>query len=355
MLRAMPPRLVLRRMCGVLGALVLFAAVGCSGDEPSDTGGSSVTSPATPPATSPATSPSTPPTDDAAVPPAITGQLEGVRVTEGKNGAPKLDVETPYTIAQTTVQVLSEGDGREAAEGDQVVTQILLVIGRSGNTIDSSYDRSQPLTFQLQAGGVLPGLYSALLGQTAGSRIALAIPPAQGFGTQGNTQFGIEPTDTLVAVMDIERVTDIPESAEGRGKPAPADLPELRLNGKGIPQEFVADGDEPKQVKELVAAPVIVGEGPKVEPGQSLTVHYVGQLYPDGKIFDQTWGGDPFGFQVGTNSVIVGWDQGLVGQRVGSRVLLAIPSDLGYGKEGGGQDIPPDADLIFVIDILAAG
>ncbi|MBA3718697.1 MAG: FKBP-type peptidyl-prolyl cis-trans isomerase [Nocardioidaceae bacterium] len=341
------PRRVLRRVVGVLCGLVLLSAVACSGDdEPSDAGDSS--------ATSQATSPSSPPTDDAAVPPAVSGQLDGVSVTEGKDGQPKLDVRTPYTVAETTVQVLSEGEGREAAEGDQVVTQILLVNGRSGNIIDSSYDRRQPLTFQLQAGGVLPGLYSALLGQTAGSRIALAIPPAEGFGTQGNQQFGVEPSDTLVAVMDIERVTEVPESAEGRGKPAPGDLPELQLSGEGIPREFAADGDEPEQVKELIAAPVIVGEGPKVQPGQSLTVHYLGQLYPDGAIFDQSWDGEPFGFQVGTGGVISGWDQGLVGQRVGSRVLLAVPSDLGYGKQGS-PDVPPNADLIYVIDILAAG
>ncbi len=344
------PRRHLRRVLGTLGALVLLAAVGCSGDDdPTSAGGSS--------ATSQATSPS-PPTDgmppDAAVPPAVSGQLDGVSVTEGKDGQPKLDVRTPYTVAETTVQVLSEGEGREAAEGDQVVTQILLVNGRSGNTIDSSYDRRQPLTFQLQAGGVLPGLYSALLGQTAGSRIALAIPPDQGFGTQGNTQFGVEPSDTLVAVMDIERVTEVSASAEGRGKPAPGDLPELRVDGEGIPQEFVADGGEPEQVKELVAAPVIVGEGPKVQPGQSLTVHFLGQLYPDGTIFDQSWDKEPFGFQVATGGVISGWDQGLVGQRVGSRVLLAVPSDLGYGKQGS-PDVPPNADLIYVIDILAAG
>ena len=344
------PRRVLRRALGVLCGLVLLSTAACSGDdESSDASDSSATSEAT----SPSPPADTPP--DAAVPPAVSGQLDGVSVTEGKDGQPKLDVRTPYTVAETTVQVLSEGDGREAAEGDQVVTQILLVNGTSGNTIDSSYDRRQPLTFQLQAGGVLPGLYSALLGQTAGSRIALAIPPAEGFGTQGNAQFGVEPSDTLVAVMDIERVTEVPESAEGRGKPAPGDLPELRVDGEGIPREFVADGDEPEQVKELVAAPIIVvGEGPKVQPGQSLTVHYLGQLYPDGQIFDQSWGKEPFGFQVATGGVISGWDQGLVGQRVGSRVLLAVPSDLGYGKQGS-PDVPPNADLIYVIDILAAG
>lgn len=343
-----------RRLLSVLCGLVLLSAVACSGDDdPSDAAGSSPTSPATSPSP-PSDTPDDAVPPDGAVPPAVSGQLDGVSVAEGKDGQPRLDVRTPYTVAETTVQVLSAGEGRKAAEGDQVVTQILLVNGRSGNTIDSSYDRRRPLTFQLQAGGVLPGLYAALLGQTAGSRIALAIPPDQGFGTQGNTQLGVEPSDTLVAVMDIERVTDVPESAEGSKEPAPGDLPELRLDGRGIPREFVADGDEPQQVKELVSAPVIVGEGPRVQPGQTLTVHYLGQLYPDGKVFDQSWGEDPFGFQVGTGGVISGWDQSLVGQRVGSRVLLAVPSELGYRKQGS-PDVPPNTDLMYVIDILAAG
>jgi len=89
--------------------------------------------------------------------------------------------------------------------------------------------------------------------------------------------------------------------------------------------------------------------------GQSVTVQYTGQLYPDGNVFDSSWtNGQPFSFQLGGGNVIKGWDQGLVGQRVGSRAILVIPSELGYGAQGQGTDIPKNADLIFAVDILAA-
>ncbi len=344
----MPARL--RALLSLLVVPALLLATGCSDSEsePDDSaaGSTSVETPAA----------ADDPRSDTTVSPAATGELTGVTVSGPPDDEPRVRVEEGYSIGETTVQVLDQGSGPEAVDGDQVVTDIYLVNGRSGTVIDSSYDRKQPLRFQLQSAGILPGLYAGLLGQTAGSRIVLAIPPVDGFGAQGSPQFGVEPADTLVAVMDIEEVTEVPERAEGRDRAAPDDLPRLEVDADGTPQRFVAAGDEPESVKELVVAPVIVGEGPKVQPGQTLTVQYLGQVYPDGEIFGQSWTEEqPFGFQVGTGNVITGWDQALVGQRVGSRVVVAVPSDLAYGEQGGPPGVGPDTDLIFVIDILSAG
>lgn len=287
---------------------------------------------------------------------AATGELAGVTVTGAADAEPKLAIDDPFSVEETTTQVLTEGDGPPIREGNQVTVAYVLANGASGKVLDSSYDRGEPLVFQMQPDGILPGLYSGLLGQPAGSRLAVAVPPEAGFGPQGNPQFGVQPNETLVFVLDVEDVTDVAEMAEGERRAAPDDLPALEVDDEGVPQGFKAEGDEPGNVKELVAAPVIVGDGPKVQPGDTLTVQYLGQLYPDGAIFDQSWtGGQPFGFQVGTGAVIPGWDQGLTGQRVGSRVILAIPSDLAYGPQGQPPDIPADADLIFSVDILAAG
>jgi peptidylprolyl isomerase len=100
---------------------------------------------------------------------------------------------------------------------------------------------------------------------------------------------------------------------------------------------------------------VIKGKGPIVKRGQTIYVQYVGQIYPDGKVFDSSWSRGPFGTTIGEGAVIKGWDQGLVGQRVGSRVVLVIPSDLGYGSTGSTDGtIKPDEPLIFAVDILAA-
>ena len=103
----------------------------------------------------------------------------------------------------------------------------------------------------------------------------------------------------------------------------------------------------------LVVTPIVPGRGPRVKAGQQLTVNYVGVTYSDGKVFDSSWAnGQPATFPVGTGNLIPGWDQGLVGVPVGSRIQLDIPADLAYGeKPTGGQ---PAGDLRFVVDILQA-
>lgn len=339
---------MMRRPPVLLLVSMLMLAAACT-----DSGGGDT------PAADPTTPPeaTTEPTEPASGEvPVATGKLAGVTVTEGSGPGPKVEIAAPFSVAETTAQVLAEGDGRAIEEGDQVTVAYVLANGASGTVLDSTYEREQPQVFQMQDGGILPGLYAGLLGQTAGSRVALAVPPAAAFGPEGSPQFGVQPNETLVFVLDIEGVTDLPEMAEGQPRAAPDDLPRLRVDASGEPQRFVAEGDEPAELKEVVAAPIIVGDGPRVQPGQTLTVHYLGQLYPDGEVFDESWStGQPFGFQLGTNGVIPGWDQGLDGQRVGSRVVLAIPSDLAYGEAGQPPAIGPNADLIFSVDILAAG
>ena len=98
---------------------------------------------------------------------------------------------------------------------------------------------------------------------------------------------------------------------------------------------------------------LVQGTGPAVQSGQNLTVNYVGVSYTTGEEFDASWKtGQPFQFQVGTGNVIKGWDQGLIGVKVGSRVQLDIPSDLAYGDNpGSGQ---PAGPLRFVVDVLDA-
>jgi FKBP-type peptidyl-prolyl cis-trans isomerase len=83
-------------------------------------------------------------------------------------------------------------------------------------------------------------------------------------------------------------------------------------------------------------------------------VQYTGATLANGKVFDSSWTDQgAFATPIGTGQVIPGWDQGLVGQTVGSRVLLSIPSNLAYGAKGQGP-IPANAPLVFVVDILAA-
>ena len=106
----------------------------------------------------------------------------------------------------------------------------------------------------------------------------------------------------------------------------------------------------------LVVQPLIKGTGPVVTAGQTISVHYTGVIYDGGKQFDSSWDrGQPADFVIGKGQVIPGWDEGLVGQTVGSQVLLVVPPDKGYGAQGqSSAGIKGTDTLVFVVDILDA-
>ncbi|MEV0006302.1 FKBP-type peptidyl-prolyl cis-trans isomerase [Micromonospora sp. NPDC050980] len=107
------------------------------------------------------------------------------------------------------------------------------------------------------------------------------------------------------------------------------------------------------ELTKLKVTTLVKGTGPAVKAGQTITTNYVGVFYSDGKQFDSSWdNGQPATFPIGVGQVIKGWDQGLVGVPVGSRVQLDLPADLAYGdKAEGGR---PAGPLRFVVDVLAA-
>jgi peptidylprolyl isomerase len=117
------------------------------------------------------------------------------------------------------------------------------------------------------------------------------------------------------------------------------------------PVVHVPSGPAPTK---LQTKDIIVGTGPAAKSGSQVTVNYVGVLYKGGKEFDSSWKtGKPFGpFPLGQGQVIKGWDQGLVGMKVGGRRELIIPADLAYGAQGSPPTIPPNAPLVFVVDML---
>ena len=103
------------------------------------------------------------------------------------------------------------------------------------------------------------------------------------------------------------------------------------------------------QIEELTE-----GTGDEAKAGQTVTVNYRGTLQ-DGTLFDQSYGRAPFEFELGAGRVIRGWDEGVAGMREGGKRRLTIPSDLAYGKRGAGGVIPPDATLVFEVELLKAG
>ena len=104
---------------------------------------------------------------------------------------------------------------------------------------------------------------------------------------------------------------------------------------------------------ELVIEDLIVGDGAEAKPGDTVSTHYVGVAFSTGEEFDATWNrGAPLDFTVGIGQVIQGWDQGLLGMKVGGRRRLEIPSHMAYGDRGAGSAIAPGESLIFVVDLL---
>ena len=281
----------------------------------------------------------------------VATSIAGVSVSGEFGATPDVSIDSPVSVEQTTVETLSEGDGDEIAKGDTVIVDYVGLLGRTGDQFDSSYDRGQPATFDTT--GVLPGISQAVEGQTVGSRVVVGVAPADGFGAQGQPDAGIEGDDTLVFVIDVV-ARALPE-AVGEKQTLPPSLPQLQLDDNGQPTKFATTKQVEDAPDTLQAEVVVTGDGPEVETGQTLLAHYVGQIYPDGSVFDSSWAdGAPASFPIGVGQVIPCWDNALVGQTVGSRVILVCPPEEGYGETGNPQiGVKPTDTLIFSVDILA--
>jgi len=112
-------------------------------------------------------------------------------------------------------------------------------------------------------------------------------------------------------------------------------------------------------ITQLMKQDTKTGTGAEAAPGRQVQVHYTGWLYDEGRAdhkgrkFDSSRdGNEPFSFRLGAGQVISGWDQGVAGMRVGGQRTLTIPPDLGYGAQGAGGVIPPNATLVFDVELL---
>jgi peptidylprolyl isomerase len=104
--------------------------------------------------------------------------------------------------------------------------------------------------------------------------------------------------------------------------------------------------------KSLVSKDLITGTGAAAKAGDTITVNYVGALYNNGKVFDASWDrNQPYSTPIGEGALIKGWDEGMLGMRVGGRRELIIPPSLAYGKTGQGP-IPGNSTLVFIVDLL---
>jgi FKBP-type peptidyl-prolyl cis-trans isomerase len=310
------------RRIAVLAALPLLAAVAVAG-----CGGSS---------SSPSASPA-------------------VTVTGGFGTAPVVKIPAAKPGSTLKVTTVVHGSGQPLSKSDAFVGNFAIYVwsGTSHRLLQSTFKTGTPTLFP---GQLLPGLETALVGQKMGSRVVAVIPPKQGFGTSGDPSAGIKGTDTLVFVVDMIKGFGAKASVSGHQVSAGHGLPTVSDTNGAAPTIKIPSGKPPST---LVSKVLIKGTGPTVANGDTVVVQYTGVNWRTGQVFDASWkhgtDGEPFGFTIGASpsQVIPGWDKGLVGQTVGSRVLLVIPPADGYGTTGNSQaGIKGTDTLVFVVDIL---
>ena len=277
--------------------------------------------------------------------------IDSVDVSGDFGEKPTLEFDQPLEETTTSCRVLVAGTGPKVSEGSSITFDYVFFNGRDGSEITSSYG-AEPAEIVFDA-SLMEGIRVALDGLAEGSRVLVAITPEDAFGEQGDPESGVTGEDTILLIIDLTDVSEPStplERAEGTVVEPVAGLPTVVLADNGAPTITVPETDPPV---ELVAQVLIDGSGPEVEAGQTITVHYTGVLWDGGETFDSSWdSGSPTSFSIGTGAVIAGWDKGLVGQTVGSQVLLVIPGPDAYpdGRPG----IPAGATLVFVVDILDA-
>ncbi|MEV4555649.1 FKBP-type peptidyl-prolyl cis-trans isomerase [Kitasatospora sp. NPDC049285] len=254
---------------------------------------------------------------------------------------------------QFVVSVVTEGTGATVNKGDWVTVNYTAKDWTTGKDLASSYDSGgKPQLYQAGSGQLVPAFDQSVVGKKVGSRLLVVAPPAAGFGSQGSSALGVGKDDTVVFVLDVVESVPQDSTISGQMTEPPATAPQVKDNGKAAPTITIPAGQAPPT--ELQQYVLVKGTGAEVKSGQTLVVQYTGVTWADGKQFDSSWNhGGAQALQVGTGSLIKGWDQGLVGQTVGSRVMLVVPPSLGYGDKASGS-IPANSTLVFVIDILEA-
>nr|WTB30077.1 FKBP-type peptidyl-prolyl cis-trans isomerase [Streptomyces sp. NBC_00830] len=312
----------MRRLAGLLVVPLLLLSAACGSDKGSDSDSATASKNGFP---------------------AITaGAKFGEKPTLSKGqGDPPKELKT---------QVISGGDGAKLKNGDAIQVNYLGQAWDSAKPFDNSFDRKQPFDLTLGAGMVIKGWDQGLVGQKVGSRVELVIPPDLGYGAQG--QGDIKPNATLVFVVDILKATQIPASAKGTAVAQDnVDLPKVGTNTDGKAPSVKIPGKTDPPTK-LVSNYILESKGDVIKETDSVVVNYVGLLWKDGKTFDSTYAqGKTQTFPL-AQVTLKGLKNGLIGKKIGSRVLLVIPPDQAFGDKAQ-QSIPAKSTLVFAVDLLA--
>lgn len=253
------------------------------------------------------------------------------------------------------VHTVTEGTGATVSTGNFAVFNFTVEDWTTGKTLNTAYGKTSAPAVRKPTDTMIPALDKAVVGHKVGSRVVVVAPPGAASAQMASSEpTGVTAKDTLVFVIDINQVVGAKDDVTGTQVASPAGMPTVVATA-GKAATFTIP-DAAKKPTKLETGVLIKGAGAKVLSGQTIIVQYTGATLADGKVFDSSWkDAGAMATVIGQQQVITGWDQGLVGQTVGSRVLLSIPSKLAYGASPpANSGIAANADMVFVVDILAA-
>ena len=277
-----------------------------------------------------------------------------VTASGGFGSAPKVQIPAQKAASNLFVKTEIQGKGQALSKSEAFLSNYVVYIwdGKTHKLALSTYTTVP----QVLSGTLLPGLQTALEGKKMGSRVLAVLPPKYGYGSSGNSQVGVTGSDTLVFVVDM--IKDYASTASASGT-------QVSSGGGALPTVTATQGKAPtvkvptsSPPSSLVVKTLIKGNGPPITSGQYVVTQYVGLNWRTRAVFDSSWSrGAPLGFKIDASpeQIIPGWDKGLTGVPVGSRVLLVIPPKEGYGSAGNSQvGIKGTDTLVFVVDVLDA-
>jgi peptidylprolyl isomerase len=259
------------------------------------------------------------------VTPITEARVAPARSSAGSAGS---EENTVTNASGLTYVELVPGTGEAPKAGDVVSVNYRGIL-KDGTIFDNSYDRGEPITFPLGKQMVIAGWDEGIALMRVGGKARLIVPPNLAYGARGYPPV-IPPNATLTFEVELMGIQPGPPEA-----PTKLEAAQYTTTGSGLKYYDLE-----------------LGKGTEASVGKSAIVHYTGWL-TNGTMFDSSLSsGETFVFQVGAGEVIKGWDEGVQGMRVGGRRQLLVPANLGYGARSVGGVIPPNATLIFEVELI---